>query len=852
MAEEASLSTYGGGNAEVGVGAATTSTASVRSLSATVRQAAANAFASVVPPDVTRMLVLLSAAQSELGAPTPSPFTLLYLLQNPHWAGKKEELEDQDPPGVPGQLPLDAAHWVRLAVASYKTDQRRLLSLTAPSNFTHNDIMFHFPHSRASDCLPAHVLLRDRDAKAYVLAVRGTDSLWGLVSDLAASVVDLDKGYTVLSARSQARGSKAKKGKKTPSTSRVDTSHASVLSLDVDDDDAPAGPPITHGAHAGLLLCASAFLSDAYATDVTPSVERSLAIWRAGDVAAAEKAGEAPPPPPIPFAACLAAATSLGLHGLPAVLHALFSCVPECVLENGWRCVLVGHSLGGGVATLLCARMRQAYSTALRPDSPLFKSPLLEARLTAVLASPLPVFAVVVAPPSCVTPDLSSVLSCTPSGARALMGAGCDLPTDPSPLWDRRPLVTSLILGEDVVPRLSIPALTVACEELADPKLGEAAKSAGANASALLSAAVLNASTPLRTAVSSAAAATVGALHAGGATLLGAPQWGSLVAALGAAADTAAGHAATAGAVASAAGKVVSSSAASLVARAGSASPSSVVVSSNTTVSLSRSSFGLPTSLRSWSSSTTAAISAASGKVLQSFTGGAGAVAATTMPPPVLAVAVEEEDVEAIPLALEVREEDEEEEGPLAVGEAGRAEAESAVLTAALAQAGLGGDVPAAEPRQGGVSASVADRLLAAASQDPALPPPTGAVWAVGTPWAVGGATLSARAGQFRADTCAPDQMLVPPGILLQFVRVGAPPIDDASSPPVRSSASTLIPVSQKVAAARTNIAYLRLREVPPRVFARVSLSAFMLDDHDRHDMATVVHAWLAGGGGRG
>ena len=401
------------------------------------------------------------------------------------------------------ELPFDTAHWARVAAAAYATSERPFLRALGPP-FASSDIL-HAQYA-SKDLLPAHMLLRDRIHNVLVFTVRGTAALTDILADVTASVVDATTGELLPLTTNASQ-----------STPEVETGHDASSG-----HRGPAGAAesvaesreqtLHFGAHAGIAACAESFmsqaLSDAIGPDAIASAVSQCNPSAAVDDAALKTAAQS----------ALQACYDRGVYGIAAVVEAIRAACPEV---RDWPLLFVGHSLGAAISAVLTARVRimlqssaeqadgknalssdGATSIAAEPPQPAQGNPL---RLLSSSSS-WPVYAIIFASPPCLTSHAAALTRLTPVQLASLqwgyqadesegkppahINPALPLPSPPplsSPFssdasslanpWLHRPIVTSFLLGDDVIPRTTLRSVRQLYDVLSDPQLTAEASS---------------------------------------------------------------------------------------------------------------------------------------------------------------------------------------------------------------------------------------------------------------------------------------------------------------------------------------------------------------------------------------
>jgi hypothetical protein len=281
---------------------------------------------------------------------------------------------------------------------------------------------------------PEHYLIIDEEEKAIVLVIRGTKELSDFANDAFAMPVPLHNRH----------GHEGSTELKTSSETETDS---------------------IPRVHCGIKNVVSALLQPGY----LDGSEVIGGLWIGGAVANA-KDGEG--------RRLFNSNTSIddelsyeairNRKGIACVIQKLIN-----QLGGGYSIFCVGHSLGAGISSLLVMELRRMLivpTETLPPTDGLFASSIYSG-----IVKQNPIYAIGYGMPSTSSADLACLASLT---HRELENLFCDkIPSEmslPTCKWKgaarmHLPMITTVIIGDDIVPRMSLDALSHLNRVISDP-----------------------------------------------------------------------------------------------------------------------------------------------------------------------------------------------------------------------------------------------------------------------------------------------------------------------------------------------------------------------------------------------
>ena len=339
---------------------------------------------------------------------------------------------------------------------------------------------------------------------------------------------DSDKAGGRSRSRSRSR-SKSRRRNARVSSDRISASDGAGIQLDRHTQDGD-GPPT--GAPAASASAPSP--SDPFSSGGGPPLPPMSPLHAPSETvppAAASATAKKQPLRPLAHGAAELLQEAEGRFGLSGVGALLYAFKALCLSYADWPLVIVGHSLGAAVAALLAARLRIALApvycdnievgadagkalsdassgavAATTTEAGAASAPpnatTREHPLVTLASSPAPVFAFIFACPACVTPEVGALM-CLPrhqlqrllparksnrdtaatdsksdAAVRGWTSAAAAVLGTSDGAFSSRPMVTTIVIGDDFVPRLTIASLRVLHDRLAHPELVAAANQA--------------------------------------------------------------------------------------------------------------------------------------------------------------------------------------------------------------------------------------------------------------------------------------------------------------------------------------------------------------------------------------
>jgi hypothetical protein len=447
------------------------------------RRAAAQATGRAAGEDPQRAILGgVAEAVSEIGA---SAFLRL-LARARATPASAIDLGLDEMPGITIDLGLEQTtmvdeglHWLAWATAAYQLDEAAVLSTLRELGISKASLLYLSPPSTSFRQPIPHIIGRDADRKALVVAIRGTGTLRDILSDMAARPIPFAGGAAHTGMAAAVDGllhydADAAMGVRCAQPAAQATAEG-----------APATPPAANFAVPFVAALAK------------ESVELQGALPAQGPLTVSGRGFD-----PLTVTPAL---DSVGLGGVAVIVQRALRTYPD------HRVVITGHSLGAGVAALLTVKLYRII-LGLRVKSLRGMSEGGEAsaqpRLLSSIVPPRPLSCWAYAAPSCMTPELAVLSSLStnelegamisdpvttarilgPVAAERVLAARAGheaelstadaecIATWPSWMHDQ-PLVTSVVYGHDLVPRLtvdSLKALAAKAREEGGLSVGEA------------------------------------------------------------------------------------------------------------------------------------------------------------------------------------------------------------------------------------------------------------------------------------------------------------------------------------------------------------------------------------------
>ena len=400
--------------------------------------------------------------------------------------------------GTTASVPLVVAEglrWVNFAAAAYATNRETLATALARSGLQAQDILWSVTETRP--LVPAHFLAYDEKNDVLVLSIRGTSSIGDIISDLAATTIPFAGGTAHLGMASLVDGLLHFQitGEELISLEKEWTKRKGIAlstTSNFIDEPTTTSAPISADMHCNILRSAGESNGiDTFSTSVgrawgsvtipPPLLQPTLLqqqspaqthVLNFADSMRHHDDGTALRRSATRALFTMPPLETFGLCGVAVLLQRALRIFPTS------RVVITGHSLGAGVAALLMLKLVRIM-TALHRE--VVASSQGQAQM--LIVPPRPWSAWAFAAPACAGPELGALAALSLSDFEKIIQADFEsraegrvesqsmtlenvktttTTTDSNDLWPmlrRLPLVHSVVLGADIVPRLTAVSL---------------------------------------------------------------------------------------------------------------------------------------------------------------------------------------------------------------------------------------------------------------------------------------------------------------------------------------------------------------------------------------------------------
>ena len=421
-------------------------------------------------------------------------------------------------------LPHELSRFVSIAAAAYTKTPTAFLRVASEGKngvfLTKSDIVLFSPEKSSSDLLPAHALVLDRASRSIVLAIRGTTDYHDIIADLAgAAVPQLGGGAAHAGMASVAEalaGNHALKVLAPRAVVYVNTRRWAqrgqwatipVGSLISTENNLNSENNRFTDTAAATISCETEVVT-LFSPDELLKLRTSMTATSSSSggsgIGVGVHTSEASQGPYLHCSGLIALIQRLvdwssdGLLDLddssslgavsPSEIH--LSPSPTCRHADPWRVLIVGHSLGAGIGSIFALKARNIliFPGYEVPSSlPSLVPQTLDTMANTVIVAPIstPVYALGYGVPAVLDSTLSAIGSLTEWECAKLrkypMYNEFKGPL-PKIAWSHSlPFISSVVIGDDIVPRLTVASVNALNKMMADPALYTAAKTHAAN-----------------------------------------------------------------------------------------------------------------------------------------------------------------------------------------------------------------------------------------------------------------------------------------------------------------------------------------------------------------------------------